>query len=172
MSGGGRMEQLASGLIIFAGAAIMLASIVKWRQLSQVTPFIAERSRWQITRYLNLHLMLMAFFVLGYVGVATVFIFGVPAIGELVVSVIFLAGSIFVFLGILIQLRLLHEIQVTIRGLLPICSACKKVRAPGAEATDRDSWSEIESYITEKTQADISHSLCPDCKQRLYPDLD
>ncbi len=149
----------------------MLVSIIKWRQLSQVAPFIPERSRGQITRYLNLHLLLMAFFLLGYVGVATVFIFGVPSIGELVVSVIFLAGAIFVFLGIMIQLRMLKEIQKTIKGLLPICSACKKVRRPDTNPRDEDSWSEIETYISEKTEADISHSLCPQCKAELYPGL-
>lgn len=165
------MEQLASGIIILTGALIMLASIIKWRQLSQVAPFIPERSRGQITRYLNLHIVLMAFFLLGYIGVAMVFIFGVPSIGELVVSAIFLAGAVFVFLGILIQLRMLMEIQTTIKGLLPICSACKKVRRPDSNPRQRDSWSEIEAYISEKTQADISHSLCPDCKRELYPDL-
>lgn len=44
-----------------------------------------------------------------------------------------------------------------LRGLLPICCRCKKVRA------DDGYWSEVETYITRHTEATFSHSLCPDC---------
>jgi ligand-binding sensor domain-containing protein len=49
-------------------------------------------------------------------------------------------------------------------GLLPICSSCKNVR------DDKGYWNRIESYISEHTQADFSHGICPDCAERLYPD--
>ncbi len=53
----------------------------------------------------------------------------------------------------------------TLRGLLPICSSCKKIR------DDRGYWNQIESYISSHTAAEFSHSLCPDCMQRLYPNV-
>ncbi|WP_309398686.1 hypothetical protein [Cerasicoccus maritimus] len=53
----------------------------------------------------------------------------------------------------------------TLRGLLPICSYCKKVR------NDRGYWQEIESYIRDHSTAEFSHSLCPECGQEHYPGI-
>ncbi len=50
-------------------------------------------------------------------------------------------------------------------GLLPICSSCKKIR------DDEGYWNQIESYIRDHSEADFSHSICPDCARMLYPDL-
>jgi len=49
-------------------------------------------------------------------------------------------------------------------GLLPICSACKKIR------DDEGYWHQVEVYIRDHTDADFSHGLCPDCARKLYPD--
>jgi PAS domain S-box-containing protein len=58
------------------------------------------------------------------------------------------------------------EAQVqTLSGLLPICASCKKIR------DDRGYWNRIETYISEHSQAEFSHGLCPDCLERLYPEL-
>jgi hypothetical protein len=48
----------------------------------------------------------------------------------------------------------------TLRGLLPICANCRRVR------TDRGSWEQIESYVREHTEAEFSHGICPECAQR------
>jgi hypothetical protein len=53
----------------------------------------------------------------------------------------------------------------TLSGLLPMCSACKKIR------DDDGYWKQIEHYISEYTDARFSHSICPDCKEKLYPGL-
>ena len=50
----------------------------------------------------------------------------------------------------------------TLRGLLPICAACKKIR------DDKGYWKQIETYIMEHTDADFSHGICPDCAKELY----
>jgi hypothetical protein len=150
--------------MILAGAALMLASLLKWRSLSRVTPYIPERSRAQTNMYLRVHGLLMALFLLGYIIVAIAFIFGITSLGEMIV------GG--VFLGIVIQLRMLAEIQATIRGLLPLCSNCKRVRYDGGDPGAQESWGDIETYISERTEADISHSLCPKCRKELYPDLE
>ena len=52
-----------------------------------------------------------------------------------------------------------------LRGLLPICSYCKKIR------DDRGSWEQIERYITDRSQADFSHGMCPDCEEKHFPDI-
>jgi energy-coupling factor transporter transmembrane protein EcfT len=54
---------------------------------------------------------------------------------------------------------------ITLRGIIPICSSCKKVR------DDKGYWNQIESYIRDHSEADFSHSICPECAKELYPDL-
>lgn len=48
-------------------------------------------------------------------------------------------------------------------GLLPICSACKKIR------DDQGYWNQLEEYIHDHSEAEFTHSLCPDCIKKLYP---
>jgi hypothetical protein len=50
-------------------------------------------------------------------------------------------------------------------GLLPICAHCKKIR------DDQGYWNQIESYIRSRSAAEFSHSICPECLPKLYPDL-
>lgn len=54
----------------------------------------------------------------------------------------------------------------TLSGLLPICASCKKIR------DDNGYWNQIESYIKTHSEAEFSHSICPNCAKKLYPDLD
>ena len=49
-------------------------------------------------------------------------------------------------------------------GLLPICSACKKIR------DDKGYWSQVDNYVQEHSEATFTHGLCPDCLKTLYPD--
>lgn len=56
----------------------------------------------------------------------------------------------------------LSEVKV-LSGLLPICASCKKIR------DDQGYWNQIESYIQRYSQAQFSHSICPECIQKLYP---
>ncbi len=51
----------------------------------------------------------------------------------------------------------------TLRGLLPICAACKKIRDDGGY------WQKLEAYICEHTEAEFTHGICPECLARLYP---
>jgi hypothetical protein len=50
-------------------------------------------------------------------------------------------------------------------GFFPICSNCKDIRDP------KGYWHSIEEYIQSLSEADLSHSLCPECAKKLYPDL-
>lgn len=58
----------------------------------------------------------------------------------------------------------LSEVK-TLQGLIPICASCKKIR------DDKGYWNQIESYIQKHSKAVFSHSICPQCTQNLYPDL-
>ncbi len=64
----------------------------------------------------------------------------------------------------------IREIE-TLKGLLPVCSHCKKVRRTGNDALRQSSWITIEAYLHEHTAAEVTHSICPSCMAELYPDL-
>jgi hypothetical protein len=53
----------------------------------------------------------------------------------------------------------------SLRGLIPICSGCKKIR------NDQDFWENVESYIAAHSSATFTHGFCPDCIQSLYGDV-
>lgn len=67
--------------------------------------------------------------------------------------------------------RLIHELSEalskikTLKGLIPICASCKKIR------DDQGFWQQIESYIRDHSEAEFSHGICPDCRDKLYPNL-
>jgi len=51
-----------------------------------------------------------------------------------------------------------------LKGLLPICMYCKKIR------NDENYWQQVEEYLVEHTEADFSHSICPECMEKNYPE--
>ena len=58
--------------------------------------------------------------------------------------------------------RALREVKV-LRGLIPICASCKKIRNDGGF------WQQLEEYIGEHSEAEFSHGLCQPCLKKLYP---
>ena len=50
-------------------------------------------------------------------------------------------------------------------GFIPICASCKKIR------DDQGFWNQLEKYIQDHSEAEFSHSICPDCAKKLYPEL-
>lgn len=62
-----------------------------------------------------------------------------------------------------IELREALNHVKTLSGLFPICSGCKRIR------DDDGYWNQIEVYIASHSEAEFSHSICPECVERLYP---
>lgn len=60
--------------------------------------------------------------------------------------------------------RALQARVQALEGILPICSFCKKIRKPDGD------WQAIESYVSERSAANFSHSLCEPCLRANYPD--
>ena len=60
--------------------------------------------------------------------------------------------------------HLRREIK-TLRGIIPICAACKKIR------DDKGYWQQVEAYIRDRSEAEFSHGICPECVDKLYPGL-
>jgi PAS domain S-box-containing protein len=59
--------------------------------------------------------------------------------------------------------KALSEIR-TLRGILPLCSFCKKIR------DDDGYWEQVDVYIHKYSEADISHGICPECMKIHYPE--
>ncbi|WDP90567.1 MAG: response regulator [Desulfobacter sp.] len=62
-------------------------------------------------------------------------------------------------------IRAMEEIK-TLKGILPICSNCKKIR------DDKGDWNHLEVYIETHSEASMSHGMCPECADQLYGDED
>jgi PAS domain S-box-containing protein len=65
----------------------------------------------------------------------------------------------------MVELREALSQVKTLGGVLPICASCKKIR------DDKGYWNQIESYLKKHSDAEFSHSICPECTEKLYPDL-
>lgn len=102
---------------------------------------------------------------------------------DLVAETVALVISFMMFIGILYATRLIEseirsrtenealigrlttalaEIK-TLKGIIPICASCRRIR------DDHGSWSVLERYVLEHSDAEFSHGICPDCAARLYP---
>lgn len=61
------------------------------------------------------------------------------------------------------QLESVQEEVNTLRGILPICSYCKKIR------DDEGTWNQVEEYVQKRSEANFSHGICPECVQKHFP---
>ncbi len=61
------------------------------------------------------------------------------------------------------ELQLALEQIKTLRGIIPICASCKKIR------DDQGYWNQVEVYVRDHTEAEFTHGICPECIKKLYP---
>ena len=64
---------------------------------------------------------------------------------------------------LILELQQAIEQVKTLKGIVPICASCKKIR------DDRGYWQQVEAFVARHTDAQFSHGICPDCMARLYP---
>ena len=81
--------------------------------------------------------------------------------GEIVIELAIL--TIILIIEIVLIKKLYQRIRI-LEGFLPICANCKKIR-------HEEKWNQIEKYIADHSLANFSHSICPDCMKKLYPEL-
>jgi hypothetical protein len=81
--------------------------------------------------------------------------------GEMVIEVTFFI--LIVGLESVLFWRLFNRIRI-LEGFLPICVNCKKIRADTR-------WEQIEAYISRHSPVSFTHSICPECREKLYPEL-
>jgi hypothetical protein len=73
---------------------------------------------------------------------------------------IFLLGVIVIHISSKLLLNMKY-----LEGMLHVCASCKKIR------DDSGSWQQIETYVRDRTEVEFSHDICPECAEKLYPDI-
>ena len=63
------------------------------------------------------------------------------------------------------ELKAANDTIRTLTGILPICSFCKGIR------DEKGYWAKLEEFMCKETDVEFSHSICPDCMKKHYPDL-
>ena len=81
--------------------------------------------------------------------------------GEVIIELAIL--TIIMMIEIVLIKKLFQRIRI-LEGFLPICANCKKIR-------HEENWDQIEKYISDHSLAQFSHSICPDCMKKLYPEF-
>lgn len=64
-----------------------------------------------------------------------------------------------------IELKRAREEIHSLRGIIPICANCKKIR------DDKGFWEQVDTYVQEHSDAEFTHSICPQCLTSLYPEV-
>ena len=91
---------------------------------------------------------------------------GVAPIDELIIVLAVMAFAFAIFAWRRWrELQEAHAKIKTLRGLLPICASCKKIR------DDKGYWNQLEAYIQNNSHAEITHGICPECMKELYGDF-
>ncbi len=92
----------------------------------------------------------------------TPFTLSYAAINTLIRIAVFVAFAYLVH-KVGVQKRALEKEIQTLKGILPICSFCKKIR------NSEGNWENLEHYITTRSEAEFSHGMCLDCAKKNYP---
>lgn len=145
------------------GAGVILASVLRSKALFMAMPFVNNRSRPTIARFLRHHRLLMIFFLVTYLIMSCALVIKLSFVNEMLVGAICFLVATFIYLGSLLETKLLSEIQNTLHGLLPICARCKKMRCPDSDPSRPESWVEIQQYVTRETGKEWTHAYCPTC---------
>ena len=79
------------------------------------------------------------------------------------IRIVVFIGFAYLVNKVCIQKRELEKEILTLKGILPICSFCKRIR------DQEGNWESLEGYITKRSDAKFSHGLCPECAKKNYP---
>jgi hypothetical protein len=81
----------------------------------------------------------------------------------LVVNMVICVGcTLFILILVNLSVNAYQDRIETLRGIVPICSFCKKIR------DDKGYWNMVEAYVAKHTKAEFSHGVCPDCMEKHY----
>jgi hypothetical protein len=159
-------------IIIVSGFFVIFSScsaIIVYRDIPRVLP---DRN-WFLFLYFifnGLWFFLRMLYTIGNKGILNDLMLGGTV--EKITMVVSIEASIISSIGLIIIItkRVTYELFLanneikTLKGFIPICANCKKIR------DDKGYWNQLETYIAEHTDAKFSHGICPECVRKLYPD--
>ena len=125
------IQTVINSTLILMGAGIMLFGMVRSGDIQEMMPFVPENRQETIRIYFLIHRSLMMFFLVGYIASIAAIFMRYPLLSETFVSLIFLFGGIFVYIGIVVQSRLMSAVRQTFEGILPICTLTRFVTRNG-----------------------------------------
>ena len=132
-----------SGFMILAGAGVMAMNIVKFMSLPRLLEQFSFEGHHNFWRFFRVHQLLMLFFLLGYVAVFVSLFQRIEFVGVFFVGVIFFFGALFVYLGILLQLKMLATINAGYQEAVSIGAELDRERSNLLE-TNRKLTNEIQ----------------------------
>jgi len=156
---------LVYGIVITAGAGIMIACIIHIGEVRSMVALALEPDRSWLLRRVKIHRALMIFFLTAYVAAALCCLTGFEKVTAAIVPAVFFLGAAFIYLGILMQNRMSAAMLHTLRGLIPICAWCKRIHATPSGQDGEPSWQSVETYIARRAPVDFSHGICPECME-------
>jgi PAS domain-containing protein len=83
------------------------------------------------------------------------------------VKYVLVSSAPFEYEGQRLAVTIIEDVSlvVELKGLIPICASCKKIR------DDQGYWNHVEEYIEEHSEAEFTHDICPSCAKKLYPGI-
>ena len=148
---------------VILGTVAIVVSIARSKMLFMAMPFVMSRGRAVVEKFLKYHRLLLILFLVGYSVLGIAIGIRVKFLSEYLIGAMSFLVAAFIYLGSLMEVRMLSEIHKTLNGLLPICSVCRKMRSPDSDAQRQDSWLPIEKFIAKEIGARLTHSFCPEC---------
>lgn len=148
MKNKGKQQQGLELLVIFALSTILFIVSAHYDILEKIVSFSAQHENWELDEAITVSIFLV--FALA--------VFSLRRWQELRKTQICLLQY-----NAELQ-QALSEIK-QLRGILPICAKCKKIR------DDIGYWHQVETYIGNHSEAEFTHGICPDCITKLYPDF-
>jgi hypothetical protein len=106
------------------------------------------------------HSLEMSYEIIGFIG-SSIMLWGVILIKPIFLS---LSAAEKQQRELVLELQSALSKVKLLSGFLPICSSCKRIR------DDKGYWEQIESYVREHSEVEFSHSICPECVKKLYPE--
>jgi PAS domain S-box-containing protein len=103
--------------------------------------------------------------IVGLLSAKTIFLNGLPHIISVVRDITERKKKDEALKNLISKLQKAIDEIKTLKGIVPICANCKNIR------DDKGFWEQVEAYVSRHTEAQFSHSICPDCMEKLYPEM-
>lgn len=117
-------------IIIFLGAIIMAANIIKYFKFSGKFTNINKSLKNNIYFMNKLYIFLLAFFLIGYIFTGCAFFYSIPSVGTYAVAAVFLFGSLFVYFGLKVQINLVDVVENSNLEIIHTLIAAVEARDP------------------------------------------